>query len=62
MAHFYDYDWFCDNCKKDTPHKCYTAGHERDSSYDWEQCKICKWKYSGIIGKYEEPDEFDFTD
>lgn len=46
---------FCDHCDKYTDHECYTQGHERDSSWDWQKCKVCGWRYIGIAGKYEEP-------
>jgi hypothetical protein len=37
----WDEEYFCDNCKCDTVHTCYIAGHERDSSNDYKRCTKC---------------------
>lgn len=38
---FYENDEYCPACKKETTHKVFSAGHERDSSNDFIQCKDC---------------------
>lgn len=56
-ARTYRFDWHCDHCNAETPHECYSAGHERDSSRDWRRCQQCGWKYHSMTGEYEPPDE-----
>jgi hypothetical protein len=48
---------FCGNCQVDTPHLVHSAGHERDSSHDWQKCLVCNWKLRGVTDKYEPPFE-----
>jgi hypothetical protein len=51
----YEDDCFCDHCQKITPHLIHSNGHERDSSYDWQECKVCHWRQWGMMGEYEPP-------
>ena len=51
----YQYEFYCDNCKKQTQQVCEDSGHERDSSGDWRICRVCLWRYSGYDGEYSEP-------
>lgn len=53
----YEDSCFCEgNCKKETKHTIIPSGHERDSSYDYRECKVCRWYALGIDGfKYHPP-------
>lgn len=46
---------YCDHCERDTPHDAHDSGHERDSSGDWRECLVCRWRYSGLTGRYSPP-------
>lgn len=37
----YEDDRYCPNCKRETPHRFTSAGHERDSFYDRWECLEC---------------------
>jgi hypothetical protein len=43
----YDDERFCEHCDKDTPHTCEDTTHERDSSGDYQECKVCGWHSIG---------------
>ena len=47
-------DEFCTHCQADTPHRCFTWGHERSSSGDTEECLRCGW-IRRDWGEYEPP-------
>lgn len=47
----------CGHCDKETPHTVYDAGHERDSTHDWQRCNVCGWQALGMSGEYEPPVE-----
>lgn len=55
MREEYDDERFCTHCGESTPHVCFDSGHERDSSWDWQECKVCRWKCTGISGEYRPP-------
>jgi hypothetical protein len=46
---------FCDHCDDDTWHRCSDSGHERDSSWDYQECLKCKWYKFGLSAKYGPP-------
>lgn len=46
---------FCDNCKDYTSHICNDDGHERDTSWDYQECSICHWYKFGINKDYKPP-------
>jgi hypothetical protein len=39
---------FCKKCGKDTPHVIHSAGHERDSSWDYKECAVCGTRKYGM--------------
>ena len=53
----YEMELFCDLCDKDTMHKVYETGHERDSSNDWSECLECGGHCRGIVGEHWKYDE-----
>ena len=48
----------CHHCEMDTLHRCKDSGHERDSSQDYQECKLCGWWKLGMDGEYRAPIEF----
>lgn len=50
----YQDDRFCGHCEKDTLHRCFDSGHERDGSNDWQECLTCGWCRFGN-GSYVPP-------
>lgn len=56
----YEDERFCLHCDKDTPHICKDSNHERDSSWDHQECKVCGWYSLGPFGsEYHPPIEDD---
>jgi hypothetical protein len=49
---------FCKRCDSHTLHNCRDSGHERDSSGDYEECKICRYYRFGMSGKQHEPSPY----
>ena len=47
---------WCDICREDTEQLVHDAGHERDSSGDWQECQVCKSYRSGLTGLWRTPD------
>jgi len=56
MTEEYKDERFCKHCNEETLHKCKDDGHERDSSWDYQECLTCGWYALGIDGmKYHSP-------
>lgn len=53
----YQDERYCEHCGRDTPHTCSDTDHERDSSWDYQQCMCCRWYKYGHDCHYTEPDE-----
>jgi predicted amidophosphoribosyltransferase len=51
----YEDERYCSHCGRETPHLCRDGGHERDSSNDYQRCRVCEWWALGWIGKYNPP-------
>lgn len=45
----------CDHCDEETVHEIHNAGHERDSSNDWEKCLACGYIKFGHSDQQIEP-------
>ncbi len=56
-AEVFEMESFCDHCGKNTPHLIENAGHERDSSWDREECLVCHWWNLGLSGTQLPPRE-----
>lgn len=55
-SEYYEDTRFCDNCDRYTKHRCKDTGHERDSSWDYQECLVCHWYAMGIDGfRYTKP-------
>jgi hypothetical protein len=61
VSGYYNDERYCHNCRKYVPHLCYDSGHERDSSQNSQECKVCKWWASGMDDKYYPPNQFPAT-
>jgi hypothetical protein len=55
MREYYQDERFCDHCDKYTEHTCKDDGHERDSSYDYEECNVCKYYSYGMSSEQSPP-------
>lgn len=55
MSEAYEDEVFCQNCGKETPHRCEDSGHERDSSGDYQECLACGWWLTGYGGVQSPP-------
>jgi ribosomal protein L44E len=51
----YEDERYCERCDKYTPHTCRDSEHERDSSYDYQQCRECGWWKTGFSNSYHPP-------
>lgn len=45
----------CDHCRTGTMHNCKDSAQERDSSGDYQECRVCGWWKSGYEDKYYAP-------
>lgn len=55
--HTFDMEMYCEKCERETNHHCYSDGHERDSSWDRDQCTVCGWTKLGMGGGYYDNDD-----
>lgn len=51
----YEDERFCDHCDRYTQHRCKDSGHERDSSWNYQECLMCHWYKYGINDEYQPP-------
>ncbi len=59
MRKYYNDDRFCGHCNKETTHKCYDTNHERDRSWDYEECLICHYHKYGVSDEQYPPLDVD---
>jgi hypothetical protein len=52
----YETEAHCPNCKRDTRQRYTSAGHERDSSHDKEECLECGAYRYGMSSEWQMPD------
>ncbi len=59
MKEYYEDSRFCEHCNDYTNHKCHDDGHERDSSWDYQECLVCFWYKYGMSTDYSPPIDYD---
>lgn len=55
MENKYIDERLCENCNAETEHSCRDSDHERDSSYDFEECLVCGWWKYGFLSHKGPP-------
>jgi len=55
----YEIESHCPHCDADTLQLFTDSEHERDSSYDRQECLTCHWWKIGLSDEWRPPNELD---
>lgn len=52
---------YCGHCQTETQQTDYSAGHERDSTNDWQWCHVCQWVKYGFSSNWSGPIDLSYV-